>query len=89
VAKASTELQGKVLQKIGVDVVVFPERDMGERVARWLVSRNIIDVINLSPDYSLVELAAPAEFHGTTLQDSGLRKNTALPCWPSAGARNL
>ncbi|GBF32898.1 Trk system potassium uptake protein TrkA [Desulfocucumis palustris] len=78
VAKASTELQGKVLQKIGADIVVFPERDMGERVARWLVSRNIIDVINLSPDYSLVELAAPAEFHGTSLQDSGLRKKYGI-----------
>ncbi len=78
VAKASTELQGKVLQKIGAEVVVFPERDMGERVARWLVSRNIIDVINLSPDYSLVELAAPAEFHGTSLQDSGLRKKYGI-----------
>jgi trk system potassium uptake protein TrkA len=74
VAKAATELQGKVLQKIGADVVVFPERDMGERVARWLVSRNIIDVINLSPDYSLVELAASPEFQGVSLQDTGLRK---------------
>ena len=74
VAKAATELQGKVLQKIGADVVVFPERDMGERVARWLVSKNIIDVINLSPDYSLVELAASPEFQGVSLQDTGLRK---------------
>ncbi len=74
VAKAATELQGKVLQKIGADVVVFPERDMGERIARWLVSKNIIDVINLSPDYSLVELAASPEFQGVSLQDTGLRK---------------
>lgn len=73
VAKASTELQGKVLQKIGADIVVFPERDMGERVARWLVSKNVIDQINLSPDYSLVELAAPAAIAGTTLVESGLR----------------
>ena len=78
VAKAATELQGKVLQKIGADIVVFPERDMGERVARWLVSKNIIDVINLSPDYSLVELAAPPEFRGISLQDSGLRKKYGI-----------
>jgi trk system potassium uptake protein TrkA len=74
VAKASTELQGKVLQKIGADIVVFPERDMGERVARSLVSRNIIDQINLSADFSLVELSAPEEITGRTLQESNLRK---------------
>jgi trk system potassium uptake protein TrkA len=78
VAKAATELQGKVLEKIGADVVVFPERDMGERVARWLVSKNIIDVINLSPDYSLVELATSPEFQGISLQDSGLRKKYGI-----------
>lgn len=78
VAKASTELQGKVLQKIGADIVVFPERDMGERVARWLVSKNIIDQINLSPDYSLVELAAPAEVAGVTLLESNLRKKYGI-----------
>jgi len=78
VAKASTELQGKVLQKIGADIVVFPERDMGERVARWLVSRNIIDQINLSPDYSLVELAAPPQFVGATLQQSNMRKKYGI-----------
>lgn len=74
VAKASTELQGKVLQKIGADIVVFPERDMGERLARSLVSRNIIDQINLSPDYSLVELSAPSELIGNNLLESNLRK---------------
>ncbi|MFZ5649230.1 MAG: potassium channel family protein [Bacillota bacterium] len=78
VAKASTELQGKVLQKIGADVVVFPERDMGERVARWLVSKNIIDMINVSPDYSLVELSAPSEIVGKTLLESALRKRYGI-----------
>lgn len=73
VVKAATELHGKVLRKIGADVVVFPERDMGERVARMLVSENVIDKINLSPDYSLVELIAPAELVEKTLGESGLR----------------
>ncbi|MHB8919067.1 MAG: potassium channel family protein [Desulfocucumaceae bacterium] len=78
VAKASTELHGKVLQKIGADIVVFPERDMGERVARWLVSNNIIDQINLSPDYSLVELVAPSELVGKNLIESSLRKKYGI-----------
>ncbi len=74
VAKASSDLHGKVLQKVGADIVIFPEKDMGERVAWWLVSNNIIDQINLSPDYSLLELEAPKAFVGTTLRDSDLRK---------------
>lgn len=77
-AKASTELQGKVLQKIGADMVVFPERDMGERVARWLVSKNIIDHINLSPDYSLMELVAPVNLAGTTLAESKLSQKFGI-----------
>ena len=78
VAKATTELHGKVLKKIGADIVVFPERDMGEKVARWLVSNNIIDQINLSPDYSLVELVAPSELVGKNLIESGLRKKYGI-----------
>lgn len=74
VAKATNELHGKVLERVGADIVVFPERDMGERVARWLVSRNIIDQINLSPDYSLIEMAVPEKFIGKTLQEADLRK---------------
>ncbi|RKO67628.1 MULTISPECIES: potassium channel family protein [Desulfofundulus] len=74
VAKAVTELHGKVLQRVGADMVVFPERDMGVRVAHALVSKNILDQINLSPDYSIVELMAPPEFVGKTLQESAMRR---------------
>jgi len=74
VAKANDELHGKVLQKVGADVVVFPERDMGVRVAHALVSRNIIDQIHLSPDYSIVEVVVPARFVGKSLGESALRQ---------------
>ncbi|MGB9904864.1 MAG: potassium channel family protein, partial [Desulfotomaculales bacterium] len=74
VAKANDELHGKVLQKVGADVVVFPERDMGVRLAHALVSRNIIDQIRLSPEYSIAEIVVPARFVGKTLEDSALRK---------------
>lgn len=73
VAKAQTELHGKVLRKIGVNRVVFPERDMGQKLAHSLVSRNIIDLIELSETYSVVEVEAPQEMVGRTLQDLNLR----------------
>ncbi len=58
IAKAQNELHGKVLSKIGADEVIFPERDMGIRVAYNLESTNILDFIELSPEYSIVEIAA-------------------------------
>lgn len=73
VAKALTELHGKVLQRVGADNVVFPERDMGIRVAHALVSNNIIEHINLSSDYSIVEMTAPEMFVGQTLREANVR----------------
>lgn len=73
VAKANTELHGRVLARVGADKVVFPERDMGVRVARGLVSKNILDQIDLSPDFSILELVAPTEFVGRSLAESGIR----------------
>src|SRR6478735_3493126 len=58
IVKAKNELHGKVLNKIGADKVIFPERDMGLRVAHHLVSPNILDYIDLSDDYSIMEMLA-------------------------------
>jgi trk system potassium uptake protein TrkA len=73
VSKAITDLHGKVLEKVGADKVVFPERDMGVRVAQALVSKNIMDQISLSPDYSIIELLAPDVVAGKTLEEGALR----------------
>lgn len=78
VAKAQNSLHGLVLEKIGTDMVVFPERDMGVRVAHALVSKNILDQINLSPEYSIVELIAPEEFVGKSLLEAGFRKELGV-----------
>ena len=73
VCRAKDELQAKVLYKIGADRVVFPERDMGVRVAHNLVSNNILDHIELDPDYSIVEIVTPKEWEGKTLIELDLR----------------
>ncbi|HBQ28406.1 potassium uptake system protein [Peptococcaceae bacterium SCADC1_2_3] len=79
IAKAQTELHGKVLEKVGADLVVFPERDMGERLAHTLIAAdNIMDLINLSPDYSIIELKTPPGFIGKTLQETALRKEYGI-----------
>lgn len=73
VAKTLSELQGKVLEKVGADKVIFPERDMGVRVAHNLVSANILDYIELSPEYNIAEIVTPKEWHGKSLEDLNLR----------------
>jgi len=67
VAKAQSHLHGKVLQKTGADRVVFPERDMGVRVANNLISTNLLDYIELSDDFSIMEMKAPEFTVGKTL----------------------
>lgn len=69
IAKADDALHGKVLSKIGADKVIYPERDMGIRVAHNLVSSNILDFIELSPDYSILEVTALDQWANKTLKE--------------------
>ena len=71
--KAKSELHAKVLQRVGADKVVSPERDMGVRTAYNLVSTSILDYIELSPDYSLVEISVPRRWEGQTMKELNLR----------------
>jgi trk system potassium uptake protein TrkA len=73
VAKALSDLHGKVLQKLGVDRIIYPERDMGVRVAHQLVSPNLLDYIELSPDYTIVELSVPKGLSGRSLKELDIR----------------
>ncbi|SEO90066.1 TrkA family potassium uptake protein [Paenibacillus sp. OV219] len=75
IVKAQNELHGKLLSKIGADKIVFPERDMGMRLAHNLVSPNILEFIELSQEYSIIELKAPAELVGKTLKQLDIRAN--------------
>ena len=73
-AKAKNELHATVLKKIGADSIIFPEKEMGTRVARNLMSANFTDWIALSPDYSLVETEVPEKWVGRTLLELDVRK---------------
>jgi trk system potassium uptake protein TrkA len=73
VVKAQNDLHGKVLYKIGADKVVFPERDMGLRVAHHLISPNILDFIELADDYSIVEIVVSEMMIGKNLRELDVR----------------
>ena len=78
VAKAVTPLHGRILEKLGVTRVVFPEREMAMRVAHALVVPSVLEFIELSQNFSIAEVPAPAEFFGKTLRDIGLRSRFGL-----------
>ena len=73
IAKAGTKTQGRVLSKVGADIIVYPEKDMGERVARSLISANIIDFLRVSSDVSIIEIPAPEMLVGKNLMELNLR----------------
>lgn len=76
--KASTEMHAKVLTRVGADKIVFPEREMGERVAHNLVSTNLLEFIELSPDYSLVEIEVPHAWVAASMKELNLRVNYGI-----------
>src|SRR5699024_11780361 len=67
--KAQSDYHEKILNKIGADHVVHPERDMGKRLAHSLISSNILDYLELSDDYSMVEVRSGKAMLGKTLID--------------------
>lgn len=71
--KAQNDYHEKILNKIGAHQVVHPERDMGKRIAHSIISNNILDYLELSEDYSMVEVVASKKMLGKTLVDLNIR----------------
>ena len=74
VAKANDELHAKVLRKIGADRVVFPERDMGARLARSIITPNVLELMDLSDDYQIIEIRLPQKWEGQTIIGVNVRR---------------
>lgn len=72
-AKAQNDIHKRVLEKVGADKVVFPEREIGVRIANNLISENFVDFVELSDDYSIVEIATKQEWVGKSLKELNLR----------------
>ncbi|MFD1705733.1 potassium channel family protein [Siminovitchia sediminis] len=71
--KAQNDYHEKVLRKIGADHVVHPERDMGRRIAHYIVSTNVLDYLELSEEYSIVEVIVNDFLAGRTLVELDVR----------------
>ena len=76
--KAKDKLQGSILERVGADIVVYPEIDMGSRVAKNLVARKFTDWISLSSDYSMVETVVPEKWVGKSLAELKVRERFGI-----------
>ena len=74
IAKAQNDMHAKVLRKVGADDVIFPEKEMGARTARRLISGNFMDLVELSDDISIVEMPVPEEWVGKNLLELAIRE---------------
>ena len=73
VCKAHDETHRQVLMKLGADKVVIPEQEQAVRLARSLLSTNVLDYIELSQEHGIIEMPAPASWQGKTLKELNVR----------------
>jgi trk system potassium uptake protein len=72
VARADNDLHGSILEKIGADKVIYPEREMGNRVAHGLMLTQVLDYMPVAPAYGVAKVSPPNSFIGRTLSELGL-----------------
>jgi trk system potassium uptake protein len=73
IAKALSKTHGRVLEKVGADWIIYPERDMGSRVAHQLLSPNVLNYIQLSEEYNIEEIKIPSSLTEKSLRELDLR----------------
>jgi len=78
VARAITSLHGRVLERVGADRIVEPERDMGAQVARTMASPAVLDYVDLGEDEALIEAEVPEEWVGSSLSQLELSRRHGL-----------
>lgn len=78
IAKAKNDIQKSILEKVGADKVVLPERDMGKRIVSTLIATNIIDYINLSDKFAIAEIEPAEKWLNKTILDINIRAKFGL-----------
>ena len=78
VAKATSELHGKILRRIGADTVIYPDRDSAHRLARAIANHDVIDFLEVSEGYSIAEIDVPDSVRGKTLAEVDFRNTTGM-----------
>jgi trk system potassium uptake protein TrkA len=77
-AKAKSKDHAQILEAVGADNIIFPERDTARRLVRQVLNPNLLDFVPISEDYSVMHLSPPKEFWGKALKDLDLRKRFGI-----------
>ena len=78
IAKAGNPLHGTILERVGADRVVYPEREMGQRVAHSFSVQNVVDYLDVAPRFGIVKVRPPASFVGRSFRDLDLANRLRL-----------
>ena len=78
VAKAATALHGKILERVGASRVVYPEREMGQRVAHSFSIPHVLDYLDIAPRFGIVKVQPPESFVGKTFRELDLQSELSL-----------
>ena len=78
IAKAGSRLHGEILARVGADRVVYPERETGERLAHTFAVANVIDYLDVAPEFGIAKIRPPSSFVGKTLGEVDLRGRLSL-----------
>jgi trk system potassium uptake protein len=78
IAKAGSQLHGEILARVGADRVVYPERELGQRLAHTFSVPNVIDYLDVAPQFGIEKIRPPASFLGKTLGELDLRQRLGL-----------
>jgi trk system potassium uptake protein TrkA len=89
IARATSELHEKMLQRVGADRVVFPSRMQGQRLGRELVRPNLLERLRLDDRNSIEEITVPSSFVGRSLRDLNLRRNCSVTVLAAGPANRL
>lgn len=89
VCKAHDETHRQVLMKLGADQVVIPEQENAARLARSLSSHNVLDYIELSSDYGIIEVPAPKSWVGRSLKELNVRAKLGVNILAVKQGRNI
>ena len=75
IAKANSDLHGKILRRVGADQIVNPNRDCAKRLSKTLLSKDSVDLFEISEGLTVAEIDAPKPLHNKTLRGAELREH--------------
>lgn len=78
IAKVKSDIHGRILEKVGVDSIVFPERDSAIRLGRNLSCNNFLDYVELSPEYSIAEISCLDSWIGKSISELAIRSKYGI-----------